>query len=541
MLPVDPVVSREEAVLSRDGGALAMTNSDPLAEKAVSSYRGRPLPEPAWPVGYAALIERYDLQVVVPRRLTAIAPRYRKAESERWLLLSRRSLIEGTLGSHLTTALKWEGVDLGVLAALFRAVDPTEVVDFITERPKSGYGRRVWFLYEWLTENELPISDLGKARAIDVLDPAKQFCLEKGKLSARHRVLNNLPGTPSFCPLVLRSRVLEGYDFVSLRESIQAVRDGIHPDVLARAAAFLELKDSRASFHIEGEAAPANRIRRWGQAIGRAGKTKLTLQELLGLQGLLIGDDRFVRPGLRLEGGFVGEHDRWNHAPLPDHIDARPDDLEDLVHGVIDYIDRSLAGGIDPVVVAAAVAFGLVYIHPFEDGNGRLHRWLFHHVLAIGGATPFDLVFPVSSVIQRRLGEYRATLESYSKPLLPLIEWEETDEHNVQVTNDTADFYRYFDATPHSEFLYSCVEETVNKDVPEEVEFLGRRDLFRNSVQQIIDLPQRTEEQLFRFLHQNSGRLSRTRRSREFEKLRDDEVEEIEGLYASVFGEGEDV
>ncbi len=514
-----------------------MTNSDPLAEKAVNSYGGRPLPEPAWPVGYAALIERYDLQVVIPQRLTAITLRYRKSEGDQWLLLSRRSLIEDTLASHLTTALKWEGVNLGVLAALFKAVDPSDLVDFITEHPKSGYGRRVWFLYEWLTGHTLPISDLGKTRAINVLDPAKQFCLTKGELSARHRVLNNLPGTPSFCPLVLRSEVLERYDFASLRESIHAVRDRIHPDVLGRAAAFLELKDSRASFHIEGDAAPANRIQRWGQAIGRAGKTKLTLEELLGLQGLLIGDDRFVRPGLRLEGGFVGEHDRWSHAPLPDHINASPDDLEDLVHGVIDYIDRSLAGAIDPVVVAAAVAFGIVYIHPFEDGNGRLHRWLFHHVLAIGGATPSDLVFPVSSVIQRRLSEYRKTLESFSKPLLPLIEWEETDEHNLRVTNDTADFYRYFDATPHAEFLYSCVEETVNKDVPEEVEFLRRRELFRNSVQQIIDLPQRTEEQLFRFLHQNSGRLPSKRRRREFEKLRDDEVDEIEGFYASIFGE----
>ena len=37
------------------------------------------------------------------------------------------------------------------------------------------------------------------------------------------------------------------------------------------------------------------------------------------------------------------------------------------------------------MVAAAAVAFGFVYIHPFEDGNGRLHRWRIHHVLARAG------------------------------------------------------------------------------------------------------------------------------------------------------------
>ncbi len=38
---------------------------------------------------------------------------------------------------------------------------------------------------------------------------------------------------------------------------------------------------------------------------------------------------------------------------------------------------------LDPIVSAAILAFGFVYIHPFEDGNGRLHRYLFHHVLAL--------------------------------------------------------------------------------------------------------------------------------------------------------------
>ena len=34
----------------------------------------------------------------------------------------------------------------------------------------------------------------------------------------------------------------------------------------------------------------------------------------------------------------------------------------------------------DVLVKAAAAAFGFVYLHPFMDGNGRLHRFLIHHV-----------------------------------------------------------------------------------------------------------------------------------------------------------------
>jgi len=52
------------------------------------------------------------------------------------------------------------------------------------------------------------------------------------------------------------------------------------------------------------------------------------------------------------------------------------------------YGERAISRGADPVVTAAVLAFGFVYIHPFEDGNGRLHRWFIHHVLAISGYSP---------------------------------------------------------------------------------------------------------------------------------------------------------
>ena len=95
-------------------------------------------------------------------------------------------------------------------------------------------------------------------------------------------------------------------------------------DVLSRTAAFLLLKDSRSSYAIEGERPPQDRIQRWGRAIGEAGKRPVDLDELLRLQAVVIGDARFVKLGLREEGGFVGEHDRETRMPIPDHISATP-------------------------------------------------------------------------------------------------------------------------------------------------------------------------------------------------------------------------
>ena len=515
-----------------------MAVSGALTARFVDRYRDRALPEPAWPVGYANLIDRYDLVVPLPPRLTAIYPRYRGSKHAFWQLLSSRTAFNDTLGGHLRLALKWEGVDLGVLAALFDVLAEEDLVAVIRAQPTSTYGRRVWFLYEWLTGNRLPIPDLGATRITPLLDRGAQYALPGGELSSRHKVIDNLPGTPAFCPLVRRSPSLSAFDLESLKEEVRRELRRTHPDLIRRAAAFLELSDSRASFQIEGESPPASRIARWGEAIGRAGRVRLTRPELERLQRVLIHDDRFVKPGLRDEDGFIGLHDRLTRAPIPDHIDARAEDLPTLVEGVVAYVDRSLRGGLDPIVTAAAAAFGLVYIHPFEDGNGRIHRWLLHHVLSAGGATPSELVFPMSSVILRRIAEYRDVLESYSRPLLHFVEWEETPDHSIRVTNETARFYRYFDATAHAEFLYSCVEEAVRRDIPDEVLYLRRRDDFSDLLREILDLPARLESLLVSFLEQNGGVLSKRARTREFAELRPDEVERIEALYAEVFRAG---
>jgi Fic family protein len=190
----------------------------------------------------------------------------------------------------------------------------------------------------------------------------------------------------------------------------------------------------------------------------------------------------------------------------------------------------------DAVIAAAVLAFGFVYIHPFQDGNGRIHRYLIHHILAQRGFNPAGVVFPVSSVILERIDEYRRVLEDYSRRLLPVIEWEPTEKQNIRVLNDTADFYRYFDATPHAEFLYDCVCKTIEEDLPNEADFLRRYDQFRERISAIIEAPNTTADLLFRFLHQNDGRLSQRAREREFEKLVDREVERIERLYAEIFG-----
>ncbi len=499
----------------------------------VTIFHSSRLPERATPVGYAALIEAHSLQVPMPRTLSAIGPRHKEYEQDGWHIYTPRHAPMASLEGHLTFALKYEGLDLLVLKALFEATGPQPIEAMVKATPTGTYARRSWFLYEWLLGKTLDLPAAEKGAYAEVADPDLQWTAA-GITSTRHRVKNNLPGTPSFCPMIFRTAVLRDFTTRNLPERARTVIADVPADVLARTAAFLLLKDSRSSFEIEGEHPPQERIQRWGRAIGEAGRKPIDLDELLRLQRIVIGDDRFVPLGLRNEGGFVGDRDRDSGMPLPDHISARHEDLPSLIEGLVAF-DRKAAPNLDAVLAAAILAFGFVYIHPFADGNGRLHRYLIHHVLAERDFNPPGMVFPVSAAILDRIDDYRHTLESYSDRLLPLIKWEPTDKRNVRVLNKTADFYRFFDATPHAEFLYECVARTIDTDLPAETKYLEAYDTFRRSVTEIADMPDGTVDLLFRFLRQNKGVLSKRGRENEFDKLTDDEVAKIETSYADAF------
>jgi Fic family protein len=499
----------------------------------VTVFHERRLPEQATPAGYAALIDAYSLVVPVPLTLFATGARHRTLERDGWHLLTPRHAPAATLEGHLTFALKYEGLDLGVLKKLFLATGPAPIEAMVKARPTGIYARRAWFLYEWLLGRKLKLPDLKKVNYVDALDARLQWP-GSAKDSPRHRVRDNLPGTPAFCPLVFRTPALEEFIGLNLAGQARKFAAEVPADLLARTAAFLLLKDSRASYVIEGENPPQDRVQRWGRAIGQAGRTPLDLDELLRLQQIVIGDERFVKLGLRREGGFIGEHDRDSRAPIPDHISARHEDLATLIDGMIAF-DRNRSAALDAVIAAAVLAFGFVFIHPFQDGNGRIHRYLVHHVLAARGFNPPGIVFPVSATILERIDQYRAVLETYSSRVLPLVQWKPTPDGNVEVLNDTADLYRYFDATPQAEFLYACVKKTALEDLPEEVDYLRRYDDFKTRVEGIVEMPDRTIDLLFRMLRQNKGKLSRRAREREFARLTTEETGRVEQAYEETF------
>ena len=220
--------------------------------------------------------------------------------------------------------------------------------------------------------------------------------------------------------------------------------------------------------------------------------------------------------GYRTEGGFVGEHDRSTGEPIPEHISSKQADVEKLMSGLLEASKHMESKGFHPLLTATAIAFGFVFIHPFVDGNGRIHRYIIHHLLSAMKYSPQGIIFPVSAAILERIEDYRKVLESYSHPLLDFIEWEKTKDNNVNVLNDTIDYYRYFDATAQAEFLCECVDNTIHKIIPQEVTYLQKYDAMKLWLDNNYQMPDKMVALLIRFLEQNDGSLSKRAKEKEF-------------------------
>jgi Fic/DOC family len=243
-------------------------------------------------------------------------------------------------------------------------------------------------------------------------------------------------------------------------------------------------------------------------------------------------DQRLVHAGLRDEGVFFGERDDQGD-PLPEFIGARAQDLADLMHSLLDTNERMRQAALDPVLRAAAKSFGFVYIHPFQDGNGRLHRCLIHHVLAERSFTPPGMIFPISSAMLSRIDEYRKSLQEHSSPLMNFVEWRPTPDRNVEVLNEPADPYRFFDCTENAEFLYGCVEQTAEEDLPQEINYLKRHDEAMRRTMELVEMPDQMAEDLLMFIRKNNSKLGKKRG--QFAKLTDEEVMAIEAIVREAF------
>lgn len=492
------------------------------------------------PAGYAALLERYGLEAipnwhrsyVVATGGTHRARAMREGVEETYPAVYWPG---DSLGAHLEFALKYDGTSLAILATLFDVVNPDDLVQYVRSRRTGKYARRLWFLYEFLTNTRLPLEDLKQGNYVDLLDPEAYYTVRPARRARRQRINDNLLGDRRFCPTIRRTEALEGYEERGLGAGCRQIVADYPPELLKRALSWLYTKETKSSHEIESIQPTSTRTERFVALLQLAEREDFCEKpRLIDLQNRIV-DPRFRNADYRSSQNYVGEAVAWRHERVH-YACPRPEDVPDLMAGLVGAHGRMDEGGTSAVVHAAAVAYGFVFIHPFEDGNGRIHRFLIHNVLARRGFTPAGIMFPVSATMLKNAGEYDASLEAFSKPLMTLVEYRLDDEGRMTVENDTARWYRYIDMTAQAEALFGFIEQTIDTELEEELTFLVNYDETKKAIQDLVDMPDREIDLFIRLCVQNNGRLSARKRASHFAVLTAEEVERMERVVQAAYG-----
>ena len=296
--------------------------------------------------------------------------------------------------------------------------------------------------------------------------------------------------------------------------------------MIRRALSYLYTRETKSSFAIEQVDISGDRIARFMALLQQAEQEDFCEEtRLVTLQNRIV-PGRFGESEFRSIQNYVGETVFMDQERIH-YVCPKPEDLVSLMDGLIAAHQRIESGNVHPAVHAAAIAYGFVFVHPFEDGNGRIHRFLIHNILARRGFTPEGLMFPVSATMLRNNRAYDDSLESFSREVTSLINYYVDNEGRMTVYGDTARWYRYIDMTAQAEALFRFIEQTIETELPRELAFLASYDTTKRALRNIVDMPDRKLDLFTKCCLQNNGRLSVRKRAL-FDYLTDEETEQME-------------
>ena len=263
------------------------------------------------PAGYAALIKRYDLDIIPNWHRSFVgatgAHRINSTGGVIEELYPSKYWPGDTPGGHLEFALKYDGTNLAILAALFQRVAEGDFLEYVRSRPTGKYARRLWFLCEFLTGGTLPLDDVRHGNYIDLLEPDEYYTVTPARPVRRQRINDNLPGDRRFCPTVRRTDALRDFETADLPKRCRQVVSAYSPELLKRALGYLYTKETKSSFEIEHIKPVSTRIERFVALLQLAEQEDFCEKKrLIELQNRIV-DERFRTSDYRRTQNYVGE------------------------------------------------------------------------------------------------------------------------------------------------------------------------------------------------------------------------------------------
>lgn len=484
-------------------------------------------------VGYNFLIEHFELLVPPltmhvyqgedPEDVTRTTGQYKIK------ILAKSKTVGSSIPDQIAAAIKYEGIRLVYLYPIFEKIDTEELAEYINDRPNAKLRRAIWYLYEWLMEVRLDVPD-SNSRYMELLDEKYYFTAKEGHKDQRTRVINNCIGNKKFCPVVRKTKALEKWakvDMMQLKQnSLEKLSDHLNTEILGRSVTYLYTKETKSSTEIEKEDTTASKTQKFFRVLKSSGTIELSKQRLLFIQNQIVNGP-LKDTNYRNQEIYVGETRHTKNGPEENihYIGPTFEEVPSLMRGLLEMHEKlMLEGDLPPLIHAAILSFGLVYIHPFSDGNGRVHRYLIHDVLKARSPNHDDLIIPVSAAILNHSKEYDAVLEKISKPIMAMMDFDLVEEDNSIIINNPMSYlYRYPDFTDHVIFLYEMMGAALKVDLLQEIIFILKFDKIKKQINDRYDLENKELDLLVKRLLQNEGAVS-NRVRRQYSKYFDDDA-----------------
>ncbi|MDE2121438.1 MAG: Fic family protein, partial [Betaproteobacteria bacterium] len=352
------------------------------------------------PVGYAWLVERLGLPPFVPTPAARVGPvQSLQTLDEGVMLVPARIAPEQRVLAHVLFALKHEGVNLLVLACALPAVAADELRQAIATAPNGVYLRKAGYLWERFTGQrlELPKGVVVAAPYARMFEPQAYVC-GPSRREAKWRIDFNGIGDLDYCPTVRRTPELARLLETDILRQAREFAQDVPRETLDRALSWAYLSETEGSYAIEREIPSRDKAAAFARLLRHADDPReITEAYLADLQSAMITNP------LGREFQFRTEQNRLQRGPGAvgiTYVPPQPERARQLQHAWMRLANRwdheQPPAPLAPLVRASILSFGLVFIHPFMDGNGRLSRFLIHRVLARSGALPGGFLLPIS-------------------------------------------------------------------------------------------------------------------------------------------------
>lgn len=488
-------------------------------------------------IGYQHLIATHRLGVLPPQQHAMVAP-VQRVQYVGGMIQVPSSVAPNSDRpiDHLLFALKHEGTDLAIIAALLPHLDPADLLAELAKRPSGGYIRKACYVWERLSGQTLD-GVSGTGVPVKLFDETRHVVSTSSTRDAKWRVDFNGLGSWAMCPSIRRTPAIEAALANDVLKRAREVFSEIDPEMMDRAMAWAYLNETKYSFAIERETPVGGKAEAFARLLRQAWEPRaMDHNYLTDLQNAAI-----TNPLLRAFGFRTKQNHLQSAVPGAagvSYVPPPPGMIDDLMQGVLDLANGR--GSMPPLVRAALASFSFVYVHPYMDGNGRLSRFLLHYVLAKSGEIPERGILPISAAMKRNELDYLRALQSFSRPARELwdVTWIDGARFDYAFKGSPA-LYRFWDATQQVQFTIQMAEQALQRDLIDEVEFLDRFDRAYKAVDRDYDIPGQTLAMLIRSCEQHGGTISKNRRKQYAATVPEDIFDAIQtAVREAFFSEG---